>query len=67
MEGSMIRMTIGGAVFLLLCAGATRVDAQGVASSFDQLGVLVKPGDKISVVDIDRARSRGANREVVAR
>ena len=47
----MIRTTIGSAVFLFLCAGATRVDAQAVASSFDQLSVLVKPGDKIRIVD----------------
>jgi hypothetical protein len=39
-------------VCLLLCAGGTRVEAQGVASSFEQLGVLVKPGDKITVVDV---------------
>lgn len=53
-------LTIGCAVFLLLFAGGTRVEAQGVASSFDQLGVLVKPGDKISVVDV-------AGREVEGR
>jgi hypothetical protein len=59
MEGSMIRTTIGGAVFLLLCAGATRVDAQRVASSFDQLSVLVKPGDKISIVDMTGREAEG--------
>jgi hypothetical protein len=48
----MKHLTIVGAVFLLLCAGGSRVEAQGVASSFDQLGVLVKPGDKITVVDV---------------
>lgn len=48
----MKALTIGGALFLLLCAGGTRVEAQGVASSFDQLGVLVKPGDKITIVDV---------------
>lgn len=53
-------LTIGCAVFLFLFAGGTRVEAQGVASSFDQLGVLVKPGDKISVVDV-------AGREVEGR
>ena len=56
----MKALTIGGAAFLLLCAGGTRVEAQGVASSFDQLGVLVKPGDKISVVD-------GSGREAAGR
>ena len=55
----MIRTTIGGAVFLLLCAGATRVDAQRVASSFDQLSVLVKPGDKISIVDMTGREAEG--------
>ena len=55
----MIRTTIGGAVFLLLCAGTTRVDAQGVASSFDQLSVLVKPGDKISIVDMTGREAEG--------
>lgn len=44
--------TIGGAVILLLCAGGAPVEAQGVASSFDQLAVLVKPGDEISVIDV---------------
>jgi hypothetical protein len=48
----MKALTIGGVVCLLLCAGGTRVEAQGVVSSFDQLGVLVKPGDKITVVDV---------------
>jgi hypothetical protein len=52
-------LTIGGAVFLLLCAGGTRVEAQGVASSFDQLAVLVKPGDKISVVDVTGREAEG--------
>jgi hypothetical protein len=46
-EGNMKALTIGGAVLLLLCAGGTRVEAQGGASSFDQLGVLVQPGYKI--------------------
>ena len=39
-------------MFLLLCAGGAPVEAQDVASSFDQLRVLVKPGDKISEVDV---------------
>jgi hypothetical protein len=52
-------LTIGGAVFLLLCAGGTRVEAQGVASSFDQLGVLVKPGDTITVVDVTGREAAG--------
>ena len=48
----MRQLTVTGAVILLLCIGGTRVEAQGVASSFDQLTVLVKPGDKITVVDL---------------
>ena len=55
----MKALTIGGAAFLLLCAGGTRVEAQGVASSFDQLGVLVKTGDKISVVDVTGREAEG--------
>jgi hypothetical protein len=55
----MKALTIGGAVFLILCAGGTRVEAQGVASSFDQLGVLVQPGDKISVVDVTGREAEG--------
>ena len=55
----MKRTTIAGAVFLLLCAGATRVEAQRVASSFDQLSVLVKPGDKITVVDVTGREAEG--------
>jgi hypothetical protein len=55
----MTTLTIGGAVVLLLCAGGTRVEAQAVASSFDQLGVLVKPGDTISVVDVTGSEAEG--------
>ena len=55
----MVRTTIGAAVFLLLCVGATRVHAQGVASSFNQLAVLVKPGDTISIVDTTGREAAG--------
>jgi hypothetical protein len=55
----MRALTIGGAVFVLLCAGGTRVEAQGVASSFDQLGVLVQPGDTINVVDVTGKEAEG--------
>jgi hypothetical protein len=55
----MKALAIGAGVFLLLCAGGTRVEAQGVASSFDQLGVLVQPGDKISVVDVTGREAEG--------
>jgi hypothetical protein len=55
----MKHLTVGGAVCLLLCAGGTRVEAQGVASSFEQLAVLVKPGDKITVVDVTGKEAEG--------
>jgi hypothetical protein len=54
----MKHLTIG-AMFLVLCVSGTRVGAQGVASSFDQLGVLVKPGDKITVVDVAGREAEG--------
>jgi hypothetical protein len=44
------RMSAGVAIVFLLM-GTSPVAAQGVASSFDQLSVLVKAGDKITVVD----------------
>ena len=55
----MKHLTIGGVVFLLLCAGGTRVEAQEVASSFDQLTVLVTPGDEITVVDVSGRKTKG--------
>ena len=58
-EGSMKYLTVRGAVCLFLCAGGARVEAQGVAASFEQLGVLVKPGDKITVVDVTGRKAEG--------
>ena len=55
----MKALAIGGAVFLLLCDGGAPIEAQDVASSFDQLTVLVKPGDKISVVDVTGRKAVG--------
>lgn len=52
------RLAVAGAVCLLLCGG-TRVEAQGVAASFEQLSVLVKPGDKITVVDVTGRKAEG--------
>jgi hypothetical protein len=49
----------GVVAFLLLGAGGTRVEAQDVASSFDQLTVLVKPGDKITAVDVNGRETKG--------
>jgi hypothetical protein len=48
-----------GVVILLSCAGGTSVDAQEVASSFEQLAVLVKPGDKVIVVDVAGRETKG--------
>lgn len=45
------QLIAGMALWTLVGAGTARVEAQGVASSFEQLGVLVAPGDKITVVD----------------
>jgi hypothetical protein len=47
----MKRLMLGGAVCLCLCGVAGPGEAQTVASSFEQLAVLVKPGDKITIVD----------------
>ena len=55
----MRHLTISGVVFLLLCAGGTRIEAQEVASSFPQLAVLVKPGDRITVVDVTGRETKG--------
>lgn len=55
----MQRLTVVCAAILLVCAGGTRADAQGVASSFDQLGVLVTPGDHIRVVDVAGRETAG--------
>ena len=58
-EGYVKHLTICGVVFLLMCAGGTRVEAQEVASSFDQLTVLVAPGDEITVVDVSGRKTKG--------
>jgi hypothetical protein len=55
----MKHLAVMGAVSLVLCAGGTRAEAQGVATSFEQLGVLVKPGDKITVVDVAGREAEG--------
>lgn len=55
----MKNLTAGCAMCLALCAGAARLEAQGVASSFEQLEVLVKPGDKITVVDVAGRQAEG--------
>ncbi|MEX2273926.1 MAG: hypothetical protein WD690_20850, partial [Vicinamibacterales bacterium] len=55
----MKHLTVTAAAILLLCVSGTRVEAQVVASSFDQLSVLVKPGDKITVVDLAGREAEG--------
>lgn len=57
-EGCVKHLTIGCVVFLLFCGGI-RVEAQEVASSFDQLTVLVAPGDTITVVDVTGTKTKG--------
>jgi hypothetical protein len=58
-KGYVNHLTIAGVVCFLLCAGGTRGEAQEVASSFDELAVLVKPGDKITVVDVTGTETKG--------
>jgi hypothetical protein len=58
-EGSMKHLAVVGAVCLVVCAGGARAEAQGVASSFEQLGILVKPGDKVTVVDVTGRETQG--------
>jgi hypothetical protein len=50
---------VAGLVLLSLFGWGTRADAQAVASSFDQLTVLVKPGDRITVTDATGAQADG--------
>ncbi len=56
-----IARTAGGAVTicLLVAAAAPPVGAQELASTFDQLSVLVKPGDTVSVTDETGRETRG--------
>jgi hypothetical protein len=55
----MQRVTMVGAVVLLVCVGAARAEAQAVASTFEQLSVLVKPGDKVLVMDAAGVEAEG--------
>jgi hypothetical protein len=52
-------LAVMSAVLLVVWAGGARAEAQGVASSFEQLGVLVKAGDKITVIDVAGAETEG--------
>jgi hypothetical protein len=47
------------ALGLLIVAGASSAQGQGIASSYDQLRLLVRPGDTVSVVDADGREATG--------
>jgi hypothetical protein len=55
----MKHLMLTGAAIVLLGIGAPRVEAQAVASSFEQLSVLVKPGDRITLVDVAGTETDG--------
>jgi hypothetical protein len=46
-------------LFWLVTAVAQSANAQGVAGSFEQLQILVKPGDTVTVVDATGVETRG--------
>lgn len=46
-------------VLLLLASSASRTQAQGVASSFEQLGLLVRAGDTVTVRDAAGGETTG--------
>jgi hypothetical protein len=52
-------LTIGGVLFLLLCTSATPAGAQEAASPFERLAVLLQPGDKITVLDVNGKETKG--------
>ena len=54
----MKHLTIG-VVFVLSCDGGSSAHAQEVASSFEQLAVLVRAGDKVIVVDVAGQETKG--------
>lgn len=56
-EGDVKHLTTIGVVVLFLMG--VRLEAQEVASSFEQLAVLVKPGDSITVLDFTGRESKG--------
>ena len=58
MSQKMKHLIVAIAVFTVFCT-ATRAEAQGVAASFDQLSVLVGPGDTITVVDAKGSETKG--------
>jgi hypothetical protein len=54
-----MNLKIVGALVILLCSGTTRVQAQGVASSFEQLATQIETGDTITVVDVAGRETQG--------
>jgi hypothetical protein len=54
-----MKPTIAAVLLVFVCAGGTPLRAQEIASSFDQLVVLVKPGDQIAVFDVDGRETTG--------
>lgn len=55
----MKHLSVAGAVWLLIVTGAVPVAAQDVASSFEQIGARVAPGDRIAVFDVTGTRTEG--------
>lgn len=55
----MKHLSVAGAVWLLIGTGAVPLAAQDVASSFEQLGARVAPGDRIAVFDVTGRRTEG--------
>jgi hypothetical protein len=53
----MTRVSI--ALSLLMTAAASAAEAQGIASSYEQLRLLVRPGDKVSIVDANGKAATG--------
>jgi hypothetical protein len=55
----MKQLTIGLGVLLSVCAAATRAEAQEIASTLEQLAVLVKPGDSVRLIDATGRETNG--------
>jgi hypothetical protein len=47
------------ALGFLMVAAASVADAQGIASSYEQLRLLVRPGDTVSIVDVNGQEATG--------
>lgn len=55
----MKHLSIAGVIVVLMGAAPVPIAAQGVASSFEQLAVLVAPGDRIAAFDDTGTRVDG--------